>query len=332
LIVQAPTMTQQLSFDRANFHLNQRAAALCQAFVHDPARYRVSVHDTGLHVPVIDCGINVRGSLQAGLLLARIATSDLADICLVPSPATASLGPHVVVQTDHPVAACMLSQYAGWQVTGEKYFAMGSGPMRAAAGKEDLLHRLNYHESTDTAVGVLETAQLPPAEVADQIAASCDVHMRKLTLLAAPTASLAGTLQIVARSVETALHKLDDLKFDLWRIVSGWGSAPLPPVAGDDLAAIGRTNDAILYGGEVHLWVTGDDSSIEELIGKVPSSGSPDHGRPFAEIFASYDRDFYKIDPHLFSPARIVINNLETGSTFCAGQLQLDILRTSFGI
>lgn len=325
-------MTQMLPCDRANFHLNQRAAALCQTFVHEPARYAVRVHDTGLHVPMIDCGIETRGSLNAGLLLARIAMSDLAEIRLMPNPTTASLGPHVVVQTDHPIAACMLSQYAGWQVTGDKYFAMGSGPMRAAAGKEDLLHRLNYRETTDMAVGVLETRQLPPSEIADQIAASCDVHVRKLTLLAAPTASLAGTLQIVARSIETALHKLDDLKFDLWRVVAAWGSAPLPPVAGDDLAAIGRTNDAILYGGEVHLWVTGDDGLIEELIGKVPSSGSQDHGRPFAEIFASYDRDFYKIDPHLFSPARIVINNLDTGHTFSAGQLELDILRASFGV
>ena len=86
-----------------------------------------------------------------------------------------------------------------------------------------------------------------------KIAAACQVEPSSVTLLVAPTASLAGGVQVVARSVETAMHKLAELKFDLARIVSAHGSAPLPPVAGDDLAAIGRTNDAILYGARVVL-------------------------------------------------------------------------------
>ena len=40
---------------------------------------------------------------------------------------------------------------------------------------------------------------------------------------------------MVARSVETALHKLHELKFDLNQIVSAFGTAPLPPVATKDL-------------------------------------------------------------------------------------------------
>ncbi|HUG68985.1 MAG TPA: methenyltetrahydromethanopterin cyclohydrolase, partial [Pirellulaceae bacterium] len=151
-----------------------------------------------------------------------------------------------------------------------------------------------------------------------------------LTLLVAPTASLAGSIQVVARSLETALHKLHEIGYDIHRVRSGFGSAPLPPVAANDLAGIGRTNDAVLYGGEVTLWVTGDDDSLREFGPQIPSSASPDHGQPFAEIFARYDHDFYKIDPLLFSPARVVLNNLETGTSMRFGEFEPQVLRASF--
>ena len=63
----------------------------------------------------------------------------------VPSPIAELPGPAVQVASDDPVLACMASQYAGWQVSVGKYFAMGSGPMRAAYGKEAALrpHRLS---------------------------------------------------------------------------------------------------------------------------------------------------------------------------------------------
>ena len=163
-----------------------------------------------------------------------------------------------------------------------------------------------------------------------KIAAACRVEPAAVTLLVAPTASLAGGVQIVARSVETALHKLAELKFDLSRIVSAHGTAPLPPVAADDLAAIGRTNDAILYGARVILCVTGDDASLESIGPQVPSSASRDHGDPFATIFARYNHDFYAVDPHLFSPAEVVFQNIETGRCHAFGQLEPGVLERSF--
>ncbi len=108
-------------------------------------------------------------------------------------------------------------------------------------------------------------------------------------------------------------HKLHTLEFDLTRVVSAHGVAPIPPVAGNDLAAIGRTNDSILYGARVVLFVDGDDDSLLEVGPRVPSSASRDHGEPFAAIFARYHHDFYAVDPHLFSPAEVVFQNIETG-------------------
>jgi methenyltetrahydromethanopterin cyclohydrolase len=157
------------------------------------------------------------------------------------------------------------------------------------------------------------------------------LQTNKLTLLVAPASSQAGNLQVVARSLETALHKLYELKFDLGQIVSGYGTAPLPPVAADFLGAIGRTNDAILYGGQVVLWVKADDKHLSEIGPQVPSSSSRDHGAPFAEIFARYEQDFYRIDPLLFSPAVIVFHNLRTGKSHVYGRMEPQVLRRSFG-
>jgi len=311
-------------------NLNQRANELSDALVRDAEALRVEARTAAGGTRIVDCGINTAGGLEAGRRLAEICLAGLASVRFVPSTLENTPGLAVLVATDHPVRACMAAQYAGWQIAGEKFFAMGSGPMRAAAGKESLFAKIGCTERAEQCVGVLETRQFPPDEVCQLLAADCKVAPEKLTLLVAPTASLAGTVQVVARSVETALHKLFELGFDLNRIESGFGTAPLPPVAHNDLAAIGRTNDAILYGGDVTLFVRGDDASLEAIGPRVPSGASSDHGQPFAAIFERYGRDFYKIDPHLFSPARITLSNLDTGRTFSFGHTVPRVIHESF--
>jgi methenyltetrahydromethanopterin cyclohydrolase len=311
--------------------LNQRAAELCDRLVAEAERLRVDVTTCESGARLIDCGIAAPGGLEAGLAMARICLAELGTVEIVPAEPELWQGPAVQVMTDHPTAACMASQYAGWQIAEGKFFAMGSGPMRAAAGREELFEKIPGREEADVAVGVLETAKIPPADVCRHVAERCGVEPNRLTLLLARTASQAGTLQVVARSIETALHKLIELGFDLSRVESGLGTAPLPPVAGDDLAGIGRTNDAILYGGQVTLWVRGDDASLEEIGPKIPSCASADHGRPFAEIFEQYDHDFYKIDPHLFSPAVVTLANLDTGRLHRFGHTLPRVIHQSFG-
>ncbi len=277
-----------------------------------------------------DCGIEARGGLVAGLDLARICLADLADVSIVPGEVAGRPCPVVQVTTDHPLLACLGSQYAGWAISEGKFFAMGSGPMRAAYAHEPLFAEFGLGERPEAVVGVLEGRKPPTPAVVARVAETCGVAPEAVTLLVAPTASLAGTLQVVARSVETALHKLHELRFDVRRVVSAHGVAPLPPVAADDLAAIGRTNDAILYGARVVLYVTGDDASIEEIGPKVPSAASRDHGEPFAAIFARYNHDFYAVDPHLFSPAEVAFQNLDTGRVHAFGKLAPEVLARSF--
>ena len=310
--------------------LNERAMRLADHMATTAAALRVAVANTPNGARVIDCGIGVKGGLQAGLALARVCLAGQGEVGLLPGDLADLPVPLVQVFSDHPVLACMASQYAGWQVSVGKFFGMGSGPMRAAYGKEELFDHIPGREQSSLAVGVLETQKLPRDEVTAYLAERLNLPPNKLTLLAAPASSQAGNIQVVARSLETALHKLYELKFDLGQIVSGYGTAPLPPVAADFLGAIGRTNDAILYGGRVVLWVEADDDQLAAIGPKVPSSASSDHGAPFADIFARYQHDFYKIDPLLFSPARITFQNLRSGRSHTFGRIEPEVLRRSF--
>jgi methenyltetrahydromethanopterin cyclohydrolase len=313
-------------------NLNDRASQVAEALIARAEERRVRVVEVAGGGRVVDCGVSERGGLLAGLELARICMADLAEIALVPGEVGGRACPVVQVATDHPVASCLASQYAGWQLALGEFFAMGSGPMRAASGSEAVFNDIGFREEAEGVVGVLEGRAIPTPEVVAMVAELCRVAPRGVTLLIAPTASLAGGVQVVARSVETGLHKLHELGFDLSRVVSAFGSAPLPPVAGDDLAAIGRTNDAILYGARVVLEVSGDDASLDAIGPKVPSSSSRDHGEPFAAVFARYNHDFYAVDPHLFSPAEVVFRNVETGNAFAFGRVEPEILARSFGL
>src|SRR5262249_36106639 len=160
------------------------------------------------------------GGVQAGLSLARVCLAGQAEVALLPGDVAGIACPQVQVTSDHPVLACMASQYAGWQIAVGKFFAMGSGPMRAAYGKEDLFAHIPAKEPAPVAVGCLEPRKLPDDAVVDHVAKSLNLPANKITLLAAPAASIAGNMQVVARSLETALHKLHELNFDLGQIVS----------------------------------------------------------------------------------------------------------------
>jgi methenyltetrahydromethanopterin cyclohydrolase len=304
--------------------MNERAWRIADELEARAAELRVAV-STVAGVRVIDCGGATTGGLNAGVDLARACLADLATVTLLPG----EFGPSIAVTTDDPVRACLGSQYAGWQVKGEHFFAMGSGPFRALAAREPIFEHLALRETSTCAVGVLETNKHPTEDIVASLIAKLPTDVERLTLLVAPSGSIAGTVQVVARSVETALHKLHELKFDMSHVVSGFGVAPLPPVAIDDLAAIGRTNDAILYGGRVTLWVRADDEQIDLIGPKVPSSSSKDHGSLFAELFARTG-DFYKIDPLLFSPAEVTFVNLKTGRCRSFGKCEPALLRRSF--
>ena len=283
---------------------------------------------------VADAGVKAKGGYGAGIYLSRICMADLAEVQLTPFDINGVLLPGIQVASDHPAISCMASQCAMWQIKADKYFAMGSGPARVLARKtRELYDKICFEEFSDVGVIVLESNKLPDEKVAALIAEKCSIDPADLRIACAPTDSVAGLVQVSARVVETGLHKLFTMGFDINTIKSGWGRAPISPITGDATMCMGSSNDAIIYGGETYY--TLDYENLEELgqyLKGMPSQASRDWGAPFYRTFKAAGFDFFKVDHNVFAPAKVVMNEMRSRSTFVSGNVNLNVLAESFNL
>ncbi len=319
----ANNIFQQLS-------VNALSAPLINQLISQAAQLNIAVSKHVSGCTIVDAGMQVSGSAEAGRLITEICMGGLGKASLQADARFKNFSEAIFVTSDQPVLSCLASQYAGWALSHEKFFSLGSGPARALANREEIFKELQYQDSAASTCIVLEADKVPPIEVIEKIVRDTKVPADALTIILTPTTSIAGSTQVVGRVLEVALHKAHTLHFPLEKIVSGTGLAVLPPVAKDFMTGMGRTNDAILYGGYVELNVKGDDAAAKKLADDLPSAASKDYGRTFAEIFKSYNMDFYKIDPMLFSPAQVKVNNVDTGNSFEAGKLNEALIELSF--
>jgi methenyltetrahydromethanopterin cyclohydrolase len=320
--------------DAETISVNRRAAELTAALRRDAAILNLGVAQGPFGETLIDAGAKQRGGVEAGRRIAEICMGGLGAVRLIPDNATPRWPWTIAVASPQPVIACLGSQYAGWSLAHgagkDAFFALGSGPARALAQKETVLKDIGYRDEAEVATLVIESGRPPPREIVETVAHDCGVKPSALTVIYAPTQSLAGGAQVVARVLEVALHKAHQLKFPLERIVDGMGAAPLSPPHPDFVAAMGRTNDAIIYGGRAQLYVTGPADEARTLAEALPSRASRDFGAPFAEIFKRFKGDFYAIDPMLFSPAEVIVTAIESGESFHGGALHHQLLDASF--
>jgi methenyltetrahydromethanopterin cyclohydrolase len=316
------------------FSVNARAAELVERIKGAAAELKIAVARGELGETLIDAGSRARGSIAAGVRLAEICMGGLGTVTLASSAVTPLWPWTLTVRSSQPVIACLACQYAGWRLSDgrgkDAFFALGSGPARALARVEPLFKELAYQDNAKTATLVLESGRPPPTPLVAKIAHDCGLTPDRLTLIYAPTQSLAGGAQVVSRVLEVALHKAHELKFPLERVVEGLGAAPLSPPHPDLVTAMGRTNDAIIYAGRVHLFVTGPAGDAHDLAKALPSEDSRDYGQPFAEIFKRFKGDFYAIDPMLFSPAEVIVTAIDSGESFHKGHVDLKLLDASF--
>ncbi len=315
--------------------INRLAQPLLEALQHDSGQLRIIRQRLSNGCQIIDAGMDTPGGLEAGRRIAEICMGGMGHVTLNGEGKIQRWPLSLNVHSSDPVLACLGSQYAGWRLDHgkgkEAFHALGSGPARVLAGKEDLFTELDCRDNSDSTCLVLEVDRLPPLELTGKIARDCGVDITELTLILTPNRSLAGTTQVVARVLEVAMHKAHALGFPLDNIIDGFGSAPLSPPSPDFVTGMGRTNDAILYGGYVHLYVAGSDDAARDLTEHLPSCSSRDYGKPFAEVFKAYNYDFFEIDPLLFSPAQVTVSCLESGNTFRAGKIDEPMLDRSFG-
>ncbi|MFH0749245.1 MAG: methenyltetrahydromethanopterin cyclohydrolase [Candidatus Bathyarchaeota archaeon] len=314
--------------------VNTAAQKIVQSLINEKDQLSVKVTQTEEGTTIIDVGLEARGGYVAGQLVTEVCMGGLG---------TASLGtwnvhdfclPGITVMTDCPAIALLGSQFAGWRVKVGQYFAMGSGPARALALKpRDLYAKIGYRDEADIATIFLEASALPPKDTLDHLLTECQVRPDRLSVIVASTSSIAGSTQISGRILETGLHKLTECGLDPQTVLSGVGYAPIAPIHPKVNIAMGRTNDMILYGGEVFFTVASeDDDALQKIVEQTPSSQSRDYGRPFATIFKDAGYDFYKIDPALFAPALVTVNNVITGKSFTAGAINVSVLKQSIGL
>jgi len=323
--------------------LNIAALRLVQKLCDEAEKYNVSVEKTESGATLVDAGINADGGFFAGEIITEICLGGYGRAKVTPIQYGDMILPSVFVLTDHPALSTLASQFAGWQIKGEGFSAIASGPARALALKpKHLYEKLDYKEEASTAVLVLETEKKPPETVIMEIAEKCKVTPKNLFLIMFSTTSLAGATQVSGRIVETGLHKLERLGLDPLIVKHAWGYAPIVPVHPISGEAMGRTNDSILYGGVTNYTLEyEDEQELEKIVTQAPSSSSKmlqeakklaEKNPHFLEIFKEAGFDFYKIDPDIFAPAVVVVNNIKTGRTFRAGNLDNEVLKDSLGL
>ncbi|TFF96790.1 methenyltetrahydromethanopterin cyclohydrolase [Candidatus Thorarchaeota archaeon] len=310
--------------------INKRAMELVDRVAKHSTKLECAILEMDNGCRVIDCGVEVPGSDEAGRLIAEICLGGLGAVKLSQTHIGKMTLPSVIVSVENPQVACLASQLAGWAIRRDDYSAMASGPARALVRKEKIFEKIPYTDQYEKGAIVLEASTLPTEDITDYISEMCGIEPSNLHCIVVPTASKAGSVQISARVVEVGVHKMYHLGFDAAKIKTGYGVAPVAPVFKKDARAMGVTNDCIMYGGRTYYFIRpSDEDNLETLAQNLPSSASEQYGVPFYDLFRSHGFNFYGIDSLLFSPAEVTLNDIDSGKSFKHGKVNPGVLRES---
>jgi len=305
--------------------LNRTALERGDEALEFAAELDIGAYELDNGATALDFGLDFTGGFEAGMLLAEIQSAGLATVQSRVEELGGTPLTHVELTTDQPGLSLLGAQKTGWEVSVDGYEALGSGPARALVGEETIFDRLGYADVSEFAVLALESEELPSEAVAEHVAEMTNTEPGSVFLPTYPTASIVGSTTVAARAPELAAFRLAELGYDPTDIVSAGGVAPVAPVAEDEETALARTNDALAYGGQVHLVVEEDFDRFEE----VPSIAGEEYGTPFYEIFEDADWDFYDLPEGVFAPAEVTIDVLG-GPTYALGERDEALLAESF--
>ncbi|TXT65369.1 MAG: Methenyltetrahydromethanopterin cyclohydrolase [Promethearchaeota archaeon] len=326
--------------------INELARDIVHEIINKKEIYKAEVHKLENGATVLDMK---DASWEGGRLVGEICMGGLGKVSFSNCDIEGHYLPVVNVYTSYPIISCMASQLAGWNVKLKKevekdgeikkkkvFESLGSGPARAKSKVEKkLFEEIDYEDDSNCAVIVFETAKLPNEEVMEIVADKCGVDAGETYAVCAPTACLTGSIQVAARIVETGIHKFHEIDFPLDIILDGFGTTTVAPIAKDDFAAMGRTNDSLIAGGFTYYTIKVDKEEEEEifdLVKKAPANTSPSYGQPFMKVFKEVDYKFYDIDPGLFAPAIYTVTNVKTGHSIKAGFKNDELLKESYGL
>jgi methenyltetrahydromethanopterin cyclohydrolase len=307
--------------------LNRMALELVDEAIDFADELAIETFELDNGATVLDFGVETFGGYEAGLLLAEIQTGGLATVQTESGEVGGAPLPHVKLHTDHPALGLLCSQKAGWELSTESFEGLGSGPARALVAEEDEFRRTGYADAFEFATLCVESDELPDESVAEQVADMCEVDPGSVFFPAFRTDSIAGSVALASRAAEMAAFRLAELGYDPLELLTAHATAPIAPVAGDYETAVARTNDALAYGGRVHLTVETDFDRFDEL----PSTARDDYGVPFEQIFDDAGWDFYDVPTEVFAPAQVTVD-VVGGPTYALGETDETLLADSFGL
>lgn len=311
--------------------VNAESMKIVRKMLESPEALGIEVSRFANGSTLIDVGQRAPGSWQAGRYFTLITAGGLGEVSFESFMLGDVRLPAVRLMVDRPMEACMGCQVAGWRLAGEPDAPILAGPARTLNNPPDhhvVLsgYRDRYHEGVVT----VQMSRPVTEEMAAIMAKACNLAPDNLYILASRHACLVSTIQVPARGIETAMHRLDLEGFDLHRIQHAYCSGPIPPLIDDEMTSMGRINDALYYGSEVTLYVDAPDEMLEPLVPKVVSEVSPLARRSFAELYRDANYDFHAIPMDAHTPAVLHMTNVKSGRTFSAGHFDDEVLQRSF--
>jgi methenyltetrahydromethanopterin cyclohydrolase len=307
--------------------LNRMAVELVDEALEFADELGIAASELDGGATVLDFGVDVDGGLEAGLLLAEIQTAGLATVQTAMGEVAGAPRPHVELTADDPALALLCSAKAGWELAVDGFEGLGSGPARALVGEEAEFEAVGYYDEFDLTVLTVEAVDLPTDEVAGHVADRTGVTDSAVYLPTYATGSMAGSVTGAARAAELAVFRLFELGYDPRDVVTASGVAPVAPVTYEEDVAMGRTADAVAYGGRVYLHVRED----ADVFGDVASTAAADHGTPLVEAFEAADWDLSALSTSVFAPAQVTVD-VADGPTYVHGEPHEDLLARSFGL
>lgn len=313
---------------------NKRAMKVVEEILENADALGCKVIKMDCGTTVIDMGLECKGSWSAGLLFTRACIGDLGEVSL----GTFKLNDRysfasVNLFIDQPLIACLGSQIAGWKLGEGEFATIGTGPARGIAKVESdwYFEMTDYSDSYDKAVLCLQDVKLPSEAIALEVAKACHLKPEDVYILISPSTCVVASVQVSARMLEQTCHKMFEKHFDPAQIVMIRGSAPIAPIVKDEMKAMGRINDALIYGSEIEVWVDAEDKDIAKVIHQLAGkTSSPNYGDLFEAVFEEAGRDFFYVDHDVHSVGKIQIHNVNTGRAYSAGEINYDALERSF--
>ena len=315
-----------------DYSLNQAAVKIIKDAIVRADEFQIRSWRADCGSTLVDMGMTCPGSWKAGQAFVEAGFGGMGKATYGKFDIGPFTLPSIDVWVDHPVLAVVASQAGCWELGKGEMAEIGSGPARAVA----LADRWSGHGYRDPdaseVVVQLQTPRIPSDDLCRTVAEACHVSPEQVYVVFAPTACLVGAIQVASRTVEQVMIKLFLRGFDIHSVKFGFGSAPVAPLAKSEAEVMGRANDALFYGATTVLYADAPDEVIAPIVENFcfDVNSGEFWGMPFAAIFDRFNRNWFAVPDLLDSPAKVIINSLQSGRSFLGGQINRDVLARSY--